>query len=698
MKIVNNIFKYCGAGLIMLAAATVTLNSCTENIDDSDLYTFTGEMMIDHFEKDPDTYSSYLTLLGKVHPSKRSASTMKELLSARGNYTCFAPTNKAIEKYLDSLLHMAEPEVSSTDINEIPDSVAETIVFNSIIENGNEAAFAVTDFEEGALAKTNMKDRFIDISYGNDENNNTVIYVNVSSKILESTEENEIENGFIHTIDKVLSPSNASVADLLTTTENTKIFGLLIEKTGWAKKMSVYQDKEWEAKHEDIRGTNYKPAKFDCKYPEHRYTCFTVFVETDSVFTANGITDIESLYEYVKANAYYDDDTSLGKETSWGTDYENENNWLNQFVAYHILPERLTYNKLVTFANEPGYDASTIETRNSNSFTTNVWEYWETIGVHRRSLKVTGIRGEKRINRVSVYNKNNYRERTSEMSMFGIKVNQNNDIYGNNALNGYYYPIDQILIWNKDVPNKVLNERMRYDVTAMFPEFMSNDLRLNFHYNDRDDGGIIFTDDYLENLVDISSTTYFQYLPNRGHGHGPGSWMNYQTDEFNIQGEFDFTMKLPPVPYTGTYEIRYGINANDNRGMAQIYIGKNPRNLPAIGIPIDLRSSSGTNPVATGWVKDGTDADANAETDKTMRNLGFMKGPKYVTLNAGAENGRDNQNCLRKIIYTGQLEAGQTYYIRFKSVLSGSNFEFFYDYLELVPKSVYEGLEAEDVW
>lgn len=194
----------------------------------------------------------------------------------------------------------------------------------------------------------------------------------------------------------------------------------------------------------------------------------------------------------------------------------------------------------------------------------------------------------------------------------------------------------------------------------------------------------------------MSDATKFIYLPNHRWECG-GSWMNYQADEFNIQGIYDFTMKLPPVPYTGTYEIRYGINANTNRGMAQVYIGKNKNNLPAIGIPLDLRSNSGTLTDATGWVKDGTDWDANAENDKSMRNLGFMKGPKYFSQSA-TETGRSYDQCLRKIIYTGVLEAGETYYIRFKSVLSGTTLEFFYDYLELVPKSVYAGDVAEDIW
>ena len=694
MKLFNNIKKYCGAALLIGAAAAVTLNSCSEKIDESDLYTFTGEMMIDHFENNPETFSSYLTILGKVHPSKRSSSTMKELLAARGHYTCFAPTNEAIQFYLDSLYSIGQ--LTSNQLDQISDSVAEAIVFNSIVQNGENEAYATTDFEEGALGTTNMNDRYIDISYGVDSLNNTIIYVNVHSQIIDG--DIEVENGFIHTIDKVLSPSNVSVADLVINAENTKFFGSLLQLTGWDVKLQAYKDEVWEEKYDDIRGAPYTHGSWNGMYPNHRYLGYTVFVETDSVFAQHGITDVESLKNWLRENAYYNDDTSGHTEPSYGDDYESEDNAVNQFVSYHLLPERLTFDKLVTFANEYGCSAGMMSSRTATQFYVNVWEYWETMGKQRLSVKVTGIRGEKRINRVSVYNLTTYRERTSEITIHGIKINANNGSYNNQALNGYYYPIDDILVWNQDVPTKVLNERMRYDVTSLFPELLTNGIRQNRNRDECGDGYWYFTTDYIDNVVAMSNETEFIYLPNQGYSGASGSWMNYQIDEFNIQGIFDFTMKLPPVPYTGTYELRYGINANNNRGMAQVYVGTNKDNLPAIGIPLDLRSSSGTNPTATGWVSDTSlgDDDAINENDKAMRNLGFMKGPKYVQL--ASSTNRDEQNALRKIIYTGQFEAGKTYYIRFKSVLAGTNYEFFYDYLELVPKSIYAGDEAEDKW
>jgi len=78
--ILDNLRRNTFKGALIAVSLGLGLASCSEKIDESDLYTFTGEMMVDHFENNPETFSSYLEVLGQVHPSKRSKSTMKELL------------------------------------------------------------------------------------------------------------------------------------------------------------------------------------------------------------------------------------------------------------------------------------------------------------------------------------------------------------------------------------------------------------------------------------------------------------------------------------------------------------------------------------------------------------------------------------------------------------------------------------------
>ena len=678
--------------LVLATVLTLTLICCSENIDDSDLYTFTGEMMADHFENDPDQFSDYLTLLDMVHPSKKSESTVHQLLKARGNYTCFAPTNKAIRFYLDSLYQ--DGLLPTSDISVLRDSIhyAQDIVFNSIIDHGNNLSYASTDFNEGALSKTNMNDRYVNITYGNDSLGTVLIYVNARSTITEK--DIEVENGYIHVIDKVLSPSTATVADLVITTENTQFFGRLLVETGWEGKLLAYKDETYEDDENNKAGEardNSGASGWNGSYPEHRYFGFTIFVEPDSVFQSKGINSIEDLMAYIKANAYYDENTS------YGDDYTDPDNALNQFVAYHILPERIIWNRLVIFSNEKGFCNSS--PNDDSKHVINVWEYYETMDYHRRSLKITGIRNGKRINRHATYNTNTYKEKDGTVDIPGVAISSNNGKFDNNAMNGYYYPIDDILLWTKEVPMRVLNERMRYDICALLPEMMTNNQR-----RDRTQAWY-YTTTYFsaENggsgaIPIMSEETDFAYLSNYQNEGSSSTWTNFQCDEFNIRGQYDFVMKLPPVPYTGTYEIRYGVNANSNRGMAQIYIGTNPNNLPAVGIPIDLRVV-GTN-ASIGWKSDSdlsNNADAIEENDKSMRNVDYMKGPKYFYPASGS-SGRDCSICTRRIIYRGQLEEGKTYYVRFKSVLESTSTQFFYDYLELVPKTVYNGDEPEDKW
>lgn len=673
MIVIDKIKNYCGIGVLLASCAAITLNSCKENIDDSNLYTFTGEMMIDHLRDNPD-FSSYYEILGRVHPSKRSSSTMHELLAARGNYTCFAPTNEAIDLYIDSLLTIGE--VSSKEISELPDSVAEYIVFNSIIDHGNNDAIASTEFDK-AENYANMNDRYITFTYTNAEDGSTVIYANTNSKITEM--DIEVENGYIHVIDKVLSPSKATVADLIEATPNLSFFGGLLEITGWDDKLLVWRDDAYEDFEEAGEVISTKTG--NSQYPEHRYLGFTVFVEPDSVYEANGINSVAELMTYLQNNAYYNEGTSYGE------DYTNPENAVNQFVAYHILPELLTWNNMVIWSNEKGYFSGS--PNDGTSFNVNVWEYYETLDPHRRSMKITGIRNGKRINRQSEYNLVTYRERN--VNIEGVKINETNGENENYARNGYYFPIDEILLWTSDVPNKVLNERMRYDICSLLPELMTNGLRMN-KTNGTD---WVFKHDYFDNVLNMTDETVFNYLPNQGNAGSATTWLDYQTDEWNIQGVYDFTMKLPPVPYTGTYEIRYGINANGNRGMAQIYVGENPNNLAAYGIPLDLRLGGSSTMV--NWQSDTSlgNEDAIMEKDKAMRNNGYMKGPAYFFPASGVP-GRDCRDCLRRIVYTGRLEAGKTYYIRFKSVLDSSNTEFFFDYLELVPRTIYNGDISED--
>ena len=106
--------------------------------------------------------------------------------------------------------------------------------------------------------------------------------------------------------------------------------------------------------------------------------------------------------------------------------------------------------------------------RNPTQLSIDCFEYYETMGKHRRLIKLTeGVQTNgKRINRyVSKRNLKDYSEVTVPIP--GILVKEGNEGNNFNALNGFYYTIDNVLLYTPDVPNKVLNERLRFDISHL---------------------------------------------------------------------------------------------------------------------------------------------------------------------------------------------------------------------------------------
>ena len=143
--------------------------------------------------------------------------------------------------------------------------------------------------------------------------------------------------------------------------------------------------------------------------------------------------------------------------------------------------------------------------------------------------------------------------------------------------------------------------------------------------------------------------------------------------------------------------------------MCQVYFGKDKGNLPAMGLPLDIRQgglsrhlADGTVPsTLVGWEEDDlNDDDYNAEVDKKMRNNGFMKGPASYNCPVGdAKTARGRETNLRRIIVREYLYPDVTYYLKFKSVLDDDMKEFYMDFFEFCSKEVYDNpMTPEDIW
>ena len=722
-------------GALLVAVFLGSLvQSCKENIDMSDQFTFKDETIVSYLSLRDTTYSEYIKLLQDTKISARSKSSIYQLLSARGKYTVFAPTNKAIYDYLDTLYHkgiISQPNWESFPSEEVLDSIRQVIVFNSILDGTKDE---IDPIQSGSFPEdmnefeiSNMFDRKLticinsnapDSMYVNGVRDTTATgVINYTGSLIDLKNRDIFTiNGYIHQVHSVIAPSNETLADLLRSyIEEGKgdfiVTAKLMIATGMADTLSKVKDETYErlklnedGRVEDLPAFDSKKLSFNGNLPEHRYYGYTMFSETDDFWRGelgkepNEITAAD-IQAWVVSKGYY-------PEGQVNTNYSDEKNVLNLFFTYHLLPMKLSEKKLVIHYNERGYTYKNA----TMSYRTPTYELYTTMG-KRRLLKVYqagpnhSLDHESKIylNRFPVHDNGrhgNYKEVSILPENEGIVVNTTGRT---NLVNAYIYPIDKVLVYDDNTRDNLQRQRLRFDVASMFPEFMNNDIRANRAKEIQPGFPVDANYRYLDDAW-IENGTRFYYLSGLDC-----NWNNWQGDEMNIKGRYEFTLRLPPVPKAGTYELRYAVQSNSSlRSMCQVYWGENKDNLPAMGIPLDLRmggitrrSSAGNMPSIVGWEADTSDDDYNAEVDKKMRNNGFLKGPViYAVGEPGTTNyARYSETTIRRIIVREFMSPDKVYYVKFKNVLDEEDKQHYMDYLEFCAKEVYDNpVEPEDIW
>ena len=699
-------------------AALAFLVSCTEEVDTSSRYVFKEETISSYLEKHPQ-YSEYYRLLNEVLVSNISETNVRQLLSARGHYTIFAPTNDAIQLYLDSLVRQGlipEAKWDAFPSQHKRDSIAQIIVFNSIIDSGDD----YSEYMISSFPISTSTSKSVEIPLPNMNDRKLVVqYTDVPDSILINDCEIDVYNrdilcinGVIHAMHSVIAPSNNTMDLLLKRYIQNENSGFVVSSKivlacGLANVLSANRDEEYESlfqkgkipkKNEETRG---ETATFHT--PEHRYFGFTFFAETDEFWTnaiGKPVRDItlEDVMEYLDSEGVY-------PELKRDDNYTSEDNLLYQFITYHLLPERLSANTLVYHYNEKGFDL------NRKVPSVAVMEFYTTMG-KRRLLKIFESKESNGVylNRFPVLDndrRGTYQELSCDPENEGIAIGEPNMDGENNIRNGMIYPINKLLYYSDETRNNLQKQRIRWSVPSMWPEFMNNDIRCS-EITDEKHKNIYIPNDqeykYLED-VDISKDTRFNYWTGRGNG-----WQNMQGDEMTIRGLLECTMRLPPVPRRGTYELRFAIQCGGSmRGMVQFYWGSDKNRLSAMGIPLDLRqsadntlhTSNGSVPSDIGYERDTDDDDFNAEVDKRLRNNGFMKGcNQYCAGGPGSSTMmRLSDICVRRIIIRETMDPDVTYYIKFKTVMDDDTRFFYMDYLEYCAKEVYDNPEKpEDIW
>ena len=651
--ITKNIKHLLLAGLFCCGAAAVA-TSCVDNDDDvpQNYYQASKMTAAQFLEANSDRVGDFITILKRT--------PYFSMLATYGNYTVFALNNEAIQYYLK--------ENGYGSLEEVPAEMCDTLARMHIIRLGT--TFTTDFVGDGDFPNLNMDDRPVTLSVDSDATNNNalVYYINKTSKMVEY--DDSVTNGVVHLLNRPIVRSSNMLPDLMETDSMLTIFTQALRATGMADSLMRHLDDtyKWGSDKKSldslyngvlVRCVSGGRDWTDSYWPEKRYFKYTAFVEPDSVYHRYGIYTLDDLKKYAASiyDAVYPEDKGVDN-------IKDRRNSLNRFVSYHLINRQCLYNMI---CGAKGLREGCWLTNLADAE-----DYFETMMPHS-IMRFCDPSAGLFINRKGL--KDNYTVRGAKVLSASESGSSNQ-----NATNGVYYYIDDIISYNTQVREEVLNCRMRIDATTLSPDFMNSNAR---RYAVNDDKLTGFRNNYIADWTVRGTDAYV------GVHTDVDYWNSWQANAVCISGIFDVTFKLPPVP-AGTYEIRLGYTVGQERGVVQFYLNNEP-----CGIPVDLRVY-GSDP-RIGWTEDTDDDEENIANDKAMRNHGYMKGMDSYKAGSGAATPlRANNWNLRRILDTRYLEENKDYYLRCRQVLEDRLCYWSFDFIELCPKSVYGSPNGED--
>ena len=176
----------------LLVGGCLGMSSCVEEIDKGNRFTFIDDTVASFLE-DSEDFSSFIYIL------KRGGRF--SLMQAYGTYTCFAPTNDAIARYLveqDSIYWATKDTekpintgITSPVLTDLSDSMCVALAQTHIIPK----TYLTTEMEGDVIPTLNLNDRYVQLKPAVDENQHAVLFVN-GAQIIAS--DNEVVNGVVH--------------------------------------------------------------------------------------------------------------------------------------------------------------------------------------------------------------------------------------------------------------------------------------------------------------------------------------------------------------------------------------------------------------------------------------------------------------------------------------------------------------------
>lgn len=436
--------------------------------------------------------------------------------------------------------------------------------------------------------------------------------------------------------------------------------------------------------------------------PDYKIQGYTLFVTPDEVFRAHGINNLSDLT--VKAKEIYD--RSYPEYAGiFDDDYTHPKNPLNRFMRYTVLT--CDVKDLNRLTGLPLYQGVVQGVLGVKTDLVNPTDWYQTLLPNTlmkcEQLTVSAYAGNGTINDFYIN-----RRYDDKYTIEGAHISRELPQLKPATYNGHYYYVDDIVAFTEDVRDKVQNTRIRMDFSTVFPELTTLNIRQNG--DPTKDDNMSVTDEtfangrnyyFPEGVLDgvTLRNTDGKFIYRRPHWN----FWSYQGDEFNVHGDYDIEFRLPPVPYSGEWQIRLGFCARPNAGIAQVYFNGVPQ-----GEPIDLQLYLDDESIL--GVNDRGQANFNYDyqymtteekiaEQKLLKEKGYYRAPwsMYHTSGNSINHFSTNQRTYRRVLCEEcYIDNTKEHYLRLQCVSEsklGNYNELQLDYIELVPKSVYNASE-----
>ena len=212
--------------------------ACREDIDESNLYTFTGETIEDYLVNRSERFSSFNYILSRIGYDK--------ILAAYGTYSCFAPDNEAVAAYVDSLYEdMSNPELPHNGMTKpglegLTDSLCNDIALFHLLGTEVMSVYMGNGMTVKTILGREITTSLDTTSTSSLDSTLTRVAINRNSLILKRGMDQDLENGVLHEINRVITRSNLLIAGEMEAHQDLySVFSNALKATGLADTLTA---------------------------------------------------------------------------------------------------------------------------------------------------------------------------------------------------------------------------------------------------------------------------------------------------------------------------------------------------------------------------------------------------------------------------------------------------------------------------